>query len=538
MVNPDIGKSKHYEMNCPETSRNAADILNGGRPRLAAGNTFKSGENPEGTLEWMDLADFKPEHKLAAPDGPHIPAAFTDSAYRTLCDALKDRPRGTHANVFVTWKSGMPGIPGNGHVFNAFVDDRGKIKFLDTQPKGGKLVDAFPDGDTDPRPNIPYRDPRSGNPVDITSMQFAIREPGRRWEGVPRSPDMLPGSQLQFLRPQTPLGEQPHVPDPHDPNTPESRTPEEAGAGRSEWDDLTDLVPPSARPPETGSPDPRAVEPDPPSAQPHRPPSPDPSPDPTPDPTPNPTPSPQAEPVRGRAEPVHRLVAPEGPPSELADRSFRASPQDEKDFRATLGGESPPPWQRRRGREQLGDVINALEDTDLIAMHKMLEMDHQDINKRFRAHHPAVGQQPLVRVATSALNKLPDYQGEIHRGLSFDTAADREAFLSRYRPGGSVREPAFQHSAKSQDDARGFTGGNHTPGRVLVHIDARHGKDMGFMRPSSADIAEVIHPPHTEFYPYEMYFDESEGIWHVHVRDHGGPVDVTDGSDQGSGSVR
>src|SRR5687768_14921946 len=117
-------------MNCAEVSRNAAAILNRERPRLAAGNTFKSGEYPEGTLEWMDLADFKPEHKLAIPDGPHNPAEFTDHAYRTLCDALRDRPAGTHANVFVTWRSGMPGIPGGAHVFNAFVDHRGKIKFL------------------------------------------------------------------------------------------------------------------------------------------------------------------------------------------------------------------------------------------------------------------------------------------------------------------------------------------------------------------------------------------------------------------------
>ncbi|MFG1625954.1 toxin glutamine deamidase domain-containing protein, partial [Kribbella sp. NPDC049227] len=252
-VNPDHDLSPHYRMNCPDISRNVADILNGGEPRLASGNAFKSGEDPEGTLEWMDLDDFRPEHKMAAPQGPHNPADFTNAAYRRVYDALTGKPPGTHANIFVTWKGGT-----GGHVFNAFVDEGGRVKFLDAQPPGGKLVDSFPPGHTSPHPVNPYHD-ANGRPVDIDSIMFATREPGGRWDGIPRSPNTPPASQLRFQRDVRPVSGAPDVPnaspsiaDRLNPPDAPTRTPDPASPTTSR---------PEGRAPESGTPSSRSEPP-------------------------------------------------------------------------------------------------------------------------------------------------------------------------------------------------------------------------------------------------------------------------------------
>ena len=64
-VNPDNLRGPQYQMNCAEVSRRVSDILNGDTPDLAAGRTMAAGENPEGTLEWMDLENFPPENQMA-----------------------------------------------------------------------------------------------------------------------------------------------------------------------------------------------------------------------------------------------------------------------------------------------------------------------------------------------------------------------------------------------------------------------------------------------------------------------------------------
>ena len=201
-------------MNCAEVSRRVSDILNGDTPDLAAGRTMAAGENPEGTLEWMDLENFPPENQMALRDWNRPPSEFTDAAYRRVYDALSGRPPGTHANLFVTWRSPMPNIPGGGHVLNAFVDEAGHVKFLDAQPHGGRISEAFPPGHQGPHPKNPYNG-------DITSIQFAVREPGGRWEGPPRPANMPPASQMQHIRPTTMRGgPTPDLPGLHTPDSP------------------------------------------------------------------------------------------------------------------------------------------------------------------------------------------------------------------------------------------------------------------------------------------------------------------------------
>ena len=217
--------------------------------------------------------------------------------------------------------------------------------------------------------------------------------------------------------------------------------------------------------------------------------------------------------------------------SELADRGFRASDRDLAALRAK-GGLEPGKLAliRERGRQQLGDQIDDLSETELTSLERMLiGHDHQDINDAYRAGNRSVEQNPVVRVAASVMNKLPDFQGMIHRGLSFHSVDELEAFLNRYQPGNSVREPAFTHSAKGQNGADDFSGGRYAAGRVVLHIDARHGKDLSFMRDPAVGIDEVMHGPHTPFYPTKLEHDPETDTWHVHVRDHGRPLDLPPG---------
>jgi ppGpp synthetase/RelA/SpoT-type nucleotidyltranferase len=167
-------------------------------------------------------------------------------------------------------------------------------------------------------------------------------------------------------------------------------------------------------------------------------------------------------------------------------------------------------------RERGGDAARELTDVDITATEKLLEMDHQDINTALRADDPAIGDDLVVRNAMSALNKLPDTEGMVHRGIAFDRPEDLQDFLNRYEVGGTVREKGFTHSDKAEI-------GSHA-GNVKLHIDARHGKDLTFLRDPYRGIQEVVHPPHTDFFPTAKHFDPETNTWHVYVRDHSGPA--------------
>ncbi|HWD77942.1 MAG TPA: hypothetical protein VG497_03650, partial [Kribbella sp.] len=225
--------------------------------------------------------------------------------------------------------------------------------------------------------------------------------------------------------------------------------------------------------------------------------------------------------------------------SELGDRRFRAS---EADHRALAEQGRMHAGKLGEIRERLGRQVgdpDALSETEVTSLERMLiGHDHQDINDAFRAGDRSVEHRPVVRVAVSALNKLPDFHGEVRRGVSFDSADDFKRFLDRYRPGQTAKEPAFTHSAKPAESVKGaddadrwrgaedFSGGQYSKGRVILHIDSRHGKDLSFMRDPFTGIDEVVHGPHTPFYPTRMpYQDKETGIWHVHARDYGGPVE-------------
>lgn len=198
----------------------------------------------------------------------------------------------------------------------------------------------------------------------------------------------------------------------------------------------------------------------------------------------------------------------------LTDRSFRASDADQAAFneRYPRYNDDLMALHRERG----GDAARELSDVDIVATEKLLQMDHQDINTALRADDPAIGDDLVVRNSMSALNKLPDTEGMVHRGIAFDRPEALQDFRNRYEVGGTVREKGFTHSDKVEIGS--------DPGNVQLHIDARHGKDLTFLRDPHTGIQEVVHPPHTDFFPTAKHFDPETNTWHVYVRDHSGPA--------------
>ena len=79
---------------------------------------------------------------------------------------------------------------------------------------------------------------------------------------------------------------------------------------------------------------------------------------------------------------------------------------------------------------------------------------HQDINDAYRAGNRSVEQNPVVRVAASVMNKLPDFQGMIHRGLSFHSVDELEASPQPV-PAGQFRTGTRVHALGQGAERRG-----------------------------------------------------------------------------------
>ena len=226
-VNPDNGPGRpQFGMNCPDVSRAVCEILNGEPPRLAHGNRYASGENPDTTLEWMGLRDVPAANKFHRPPGHDGDWSLDQAAYQKVRDALAGRPPGTHANIGVYY------VGGGGHRFTAFVDENGAMKWLDAQPSDAAR--KLPEGSPEQLAQIQRDMVKHSNQVPLAShiqqLDFAVREPGGKWEGEPRRPTDPPASQTRWGAPR-PFHSSQTPGTPHTPDLPEgSHVPETSGA--------------------------------------------------------------------------------------------------------------------------------------------------------------------------------------------------------------------------------------------------------------------------------------------------------------------
>ena len=228
-------------MNCPDVSRAVCEILNGEPPRLAHGNRYASGESPDTTLEWMGLRDVPEANKFHRPPGRDGDWSLDQAAYQKVRDALAGRPPGTHANIGVYY------VGGGGHRFTAFVDENDAMKWLDAQPSDAAR--KLPEGSPEQLAQIQRDMVKHSNQVPLAShiqqLDFAVREPGGKWEGDPRRPTDPPASQTRFGAPRPIHGTTPDAPTPDLPNVPEGTpTPDVSNSspapGSSPTPDLAD----------------------------------------------------------------------------------------------------------------------------------------------------------------------------------------------------------------------------------------------------------------------------------------------------------
>ncbi|MFG1909947.1 hypothetical protein [Kribbella sp. NPDC048928] len=224
---------------------------------------------------------------------------------------------------------------------------------------------------------------------------------------------------------------------------------------------------------------------------------------------------------------------PQGPwRSELADPNFRASRADAEALRQRYAPYSKGQLDefRRRGRIWLGEKeIAKLTDTDIQASELLLNDFVENMNRAFHVGDVRVEKHPVVRCAISAMHKMPNFDGTVHRGVRIRDPRGQQAFVDSHELGGTVRYKGFTHSDKKE------VGGHRY--EIMVHIESRLGKDMTYLRDPLQGIDEVIHLPHSDFYPVPVprahapagleagatKFQDADGRWHLFVRDHTGP---------------
>ncbi|MFF0147203.1 hypothetical protein ATK36_2710 [Amycolatopsis sulphurea] len=138
-------------------------------------------------------------------------------------------------------------------------------------------------------------------------------------------------------------------------------------------------------------------------------------------------------------------------------------------------------------------------------------MGHQDINAALRHGDTAAlrGLDPEISEMASGLNKLPDFQGQVFRGIDIGPG-DMNGFLDRYQLGAEVREPAFT----SSDLVEPYRG------NVQFTIDSVGGKDISWLKDAHVGQREVVFPPGSNFRVTSRSAD-GNGNWTIHLQDLG-----------------
>ncbi|RWZ78519.1 MAG: hypothetical protein EOT05_02080 [Candidatus Microsaccharimonas sossegonensis] len=112
----------------------------------------------------------------------------------------------------------------------------------------------------------------------------------------------------------------------------------------------------------------------------------------------------------------------------------------------------------------VGDSAGGLQQADIAAIQDYTGTGYLKMNAMLRGEIPLDASiAERVVAMSSALKKLPDYQGLVVRGTNLS-----EDVLSKYVPGNDVCEHAFT----SYDKLKGFSG------NVQFHVESKTGKDI------------------------------------------------------------
>ncbi|WP_405164542.1 toxin glutamine deamidase domain-containing protein [Nocardia sp. NBC_01499] len=136
-----------------------------------------------------------------------------------------------------------------------------------------------------------------------------------------------------------------------------------------------------------------------------------------------------------------------------------------------------------------------MSDAEIAAIrHNQFDALNERVNRATRDGdiHALAEYDTEIRALISAYNKLPDYNGVVHRVLRFYDPVELKKFLADYEPQGIRADPGF---ASSDKDAS--TGNIRYGTKVELVIQSRHGKDISW---TSGQQDEVVFPPGHKFY--------------------------------------
>jgi hypothetical protein len=151
----------------------------------------------------------------------------------------------------------------------------------------------------------------------------------------------------------------------------------------------------------------------------------------------------------------------------------------------------------------------SLFDQELLALERYMTPDGAVVNTALRTgdDRTLAELDPEIRNLVSALNKLPNYRGEVVREVLVEPH-DWATFLREYEPGATVREPGFTTASN-----RLAHGGN-----VRIYIASQHGKDIGPVVPGQS---AVMFPAGEAFKVVSREFDPLSRLWKIYVNDLG-----------------
>ncbi|GGM79461.1 hypothetical protein GCM10012275_57590 [Longimycelium tulufanense] len=189
-------------------------------------------------------------------------------------------------------------------------------------------------------------------------------------------------------------------------------------------------------------------------------------------------------PVPGTPEPPHLRERPD-----YANPDFEARGQDQHDYWDQHPGDRDTIRSLRQLHTEEMPWLRGVRDSELDAMLLYQRDLHRPLNDALRSADPEAlaAWDTEIRVLTSGLNHVPDYQGTVFRGLHFDDTQSLIRFVEHYQPGTIVHDPGFA----SADKLRAMPDTN-----VELVITSQHGKDISFL---SNQQDEVVFPPGSRF---------------------------------------
>ncbi|RJQ70558.1 hypothetical protein D5S17_28940 [Pseudonocardiaceae bacterium YIM PH 21723] len=151
------------------------------------------------------------------------------------------------------------------------------------------------------------------------------------------------------------------------------------------------------------------------------------------------------------------------------------------------------------------DMVKGMTNEDILAGARYTDTECVDLNDALRSNDPAkmAEQQPFADNLNSMLDKLPNHEGPVRRGITVE-GADLRDVLQRYEPGTTIKEPGFTSTAPGH---AGF-GGN-----VEFQIYSRTGKDISEFPSRMMYEEEVLFGSGTNFKVLGRDYDSATKKW-------------------------